>query len=165
MGAEAPLAPLSYGAFALIHAMSARNDAPEAASRPFDRDRDGFVMAEGAAALLFERRDRALARGAHIYGEVLGYALTNDGYHMTAPRPDGSQTAVLPAVSDRLVETNRQLAKSNEALAEMDAKLTAMKGSFDQAAASAASMERELKALPGKVALSDGFFGLLSLLR
>ena len=91
MGAEAPLAPLSYGAFALIHAMSARNDAPEAASRPFDRDRDGFVMAEGAAALLFERRDRALARGAHIYGEVLGYALTNDGYHMTAPRPDGGQ--------------------------------------------------------------------------
>jgi len=165
VGAEAPLAPLSYGAFALIHAMSARNDAPEAASRPFDRDRDGFVMAEGAAALLFERRDRALARGAHIYGEVLGYALTNDGYHMTAPRPDGSQTAVLPAVSDRLVETNRQLAKSNEALAEMDAKLTAMKGSFDQAAASAASMERELKALPGEVALSDGFFGLLSLLR
>jgi hypothetical protein len=57
------------------------------------------------------------------------------------------------------------LAKSNEALAEMDAKLTAMKGSFDQAAASAASMERELKALPGEVALSDGFFGLLSLLR
>jgi len=93
VGAEAPLAPLCYGAFAIIRAMSARNDDPEAASRPFDKDRDGFVMAEGAATLVLEERDHALARGAPICAEVLGYALTNDGYHMTAPRPDGRSAA------------------------------------------------------------------------
>jgi 3-oxoacyl-[acyl-carrier-protein] synthase II len=93
VGAEAPLAPLCYGSFSILRAMSARNDDPEAASRPFDRDRDGFVMGEAAAALVLEERDLALARNATIYGEVLGYALTNDGYHMTAPRPDGQQAA------------------------------------------------------------------------
>ncbi|MEO7963815.1 MAG: beta-ketoacyl-ACP synthase II, partial [Gemmatimonadaceae bacterium] len=92
-GAEAPLAPLCYGAFALIRAMSTRNDDPGSASRPFDRDRDGFVMGEGAAVLILEEHSRALARGAHIYGELLGYAQTNDAHHMTAPRPDGSQAA------------------------------------------------------------------------
>ena len=101
VGAEAPLAPLCYGSFALIRAMSTRNDAPEAASRPFDRDRDGFVMGEGAAALALESRDRALARGARIYGEILGYALTNDGYHMTAPRPDGKHAARAMALALR----------------------------------------------------------------
>lgn len=93
VGAEAPLAPLCYGSFAIIRAMSTRNEEPERASRPFDKDRDGFVMAEGAATLILEERQHALARGAHIYGEVLGYALTNDGYHMTAPRPDGRSAA------------------------------------------------------------------------
>ncbi len=93
VGAEAPIAPLCFGAFSIIRAMSARNDDPERASRPFDRDRDGFVMGEGAAALVLEERSRALARGARIYGEVLGYALTNDGFHMTAPRPDGRSAA------------------------------------------------------------------------
>ncbi len=92
-GAEAPLAPLCYGAFALIRAMSTRNDDPTSASRPFDRDRDGFVMGEGAAVLILEEHARAVARGAHIYGEVLGFAQTNDAHHMTAPRPDGSQAA------------------------------------------------------------------------
>jgi 3-oxoacyl-[acyl-carrier-protein] synthase II len=93
VGAEAPLAPLCYGAFSILRAMSARNEAPEAASRPFDKDRDGFVMAEGAATLVLEEREHARARGATMYGEVLGYALTNDGYHMTAPRPDGRSAA------------------------------------------------------------------------
>ncbi|HSA57375.1 MAG TPA: beta-ketoacyl-ACP synthase II [Gemmatimonadaceae bacterium] len=92
-GAEAPLAPLCFGAFALIRAMSTRNDDPATASRPFDRDRDGFVMGEGAAVLILEERGRALARGAPVYAEVLGYGVTNDGHHMTAPRPDGSQAA------------------------------------------------------------------------
>ena len=92
-GSEAPLAPLCYGAFALIRAMSARNADPERACRPFDAERDGFVMAEGAAMLVIEELAHARARGAHIYGEVLGYSLTNDAYHMTAPRPDGSQAA------------------------------------------------------------------------
>ena len=92
-GAEAPLAPLCFGAFALIRAMSTRNDDPAAASRPFDRDRDGFVMGEGAAVLILEEHGHAVARGARIYAEVLGYGVTNDGHHMTAPLPDGSQAA------------------------------------------------------------------------
>ena len=92
-GAEAPLAPLCFGAFAVIRAMSTRNDEPAAASRPFDRERDGFVMGEGAAVLVLEERDRAVARGARILAEVLGTAVTNDAWHMTAPRPDGGQAA------------------------------------------------------------------------
>jgi len=92
-GAEAPLSTLCYGAFSLIRAMSTRNDDPATASRPFDRDRDGFVMGEGSAVLILEERERALARGAPVYAEVLGFGMTNDGHHMTAPRPDGSQAA------------------------------------------------------------------------
>jgi 3-oxoacyl-[acyl-carrier-protein] synthase II len=92
-GAEAPLWPLCFGAFAIIRAMSTRNDDPGSASRPFDRDRDGFVMGEGAAVVVLEEYERAVARGAKIYGEVLGYGMSNDAYHMTAPLPDGSQAA------------------------------------------------------------------------
>lgn len=92
-GAEAPLAPLCFGAFSIIRAMSTRNDDPETSSRPFDRDRDGFVMGEGAAVLVLEEYGRAKARGAKIYAEVAGFGFTNDAYHMTAPRPDGSQAA------------------------------------------------------------------------
>lgn len=92
-GVEAPLNPLCYGAFAIIRAMSTRNDDPGRASRPFDRQRDGFVMGEGAAVLVLEEYERAVARGAHIYAEILGYSFCNDAHHMTAPRPDGSQAA------------------------------------------------------------------------
>ena len=91
--AEAPLAPLCFGAFAIIRAMSTRNDDPSGASRPFDKDRDGFVMGEGAAVLVLEELDRAVARGAHVYAEVVGFGTSNDAHHMTAPRPDGSQAA------------------------------------------------------------------------
>ena len=90
---EAPLAPMTFAAFSIIRAMSTRNDDPARASRPFDESRDGFVMGEGAAVLVLEERERALARGAKIYAEVVGYAFTNDAYHMTAPRPDGRQAA------------------------------------------------------------------------
>ena len=92
-GAEAPLAPLCFGAFALIRAMSTRNDEPARASRPFDAARDGFVMGEGGAALILEERSRAIARGAHIYGEMVGFGTTNDAHHMTAPLPGGAQAA------------------------------------------------------------------------
>jgi 3-oxoacyl-[acyl-carrier-protein] synthase II len=92
-GSEAPLSPLCYGAFAVIRAMSTRNDDPSTASRPFDKGRDGFVMGEGAAVVVLEEYTRAVARGARIYGEVLGFGMTNDAYHMTAPLPDGSQAA------------------------------------------------------------------------
>lgn len=93
-GVEAPLAPLCYGAFALIRAMSTRNDDPRRASRPFDARRDGFVMAEGAAVLVLEELGHARARGARIYAELLGYATTSDAHHMTAPRPDGVKAAL-----------------------------------------------------------------------
>ena len=92
-GAEAPLAPLCFGAFSIIRAMSTRNDDPQRSSRPFDRERDGFVMGEGGAVLVLEELERARARGAHIYAEIVGYGNSNDAHHMTAPRPDASQAA------------------------------------------------------------------------
>ena len=92
-GVEAPLSPLAFGAFTVIHAMSTRNDDPGHASRPFDRERDGFVMAEGAGVLVLERMEDALGRGARVYGEIAGYGCSNDAHHMSAPRPDGTSAA------------------------------------------------------------------------
>lgn len=92
-GAEAVITPLAISAFARMGALSGRHDEPERASRPFDAERDGFVMGEGAAFLVLERLDRALARGADIYGEVTGYGRNADAYHITAPSPGGSGAA------------------------------------------------------------------------
>jgi 3-oxoacyl-[acyl-carrier-protein] synthase II len=92
-GAEAPLAPLTFGAFAMIRVLSTRNDDPETSSRPFDRDRDGFVIAEGGTVLALESFEHAKARGAHIYAELMGYGTTSDAHHMTAPHPDGTYAA------------------------------------------------------------------------
>ncbi len=92
-GVECPLAPLIFGAFDLIRAMSTRNDTPQAACRPFDRRRDGFVMGEGAAILVLEEYGRAVRRNAPLYGELLGYGTSNDAHHMTAPLPSGQQAA------------------------------------------------------------------------
>ncbi|MBI4566554.1 MAG: beta-ketoacyl-ACP synthase II [Planctomycetes bacterium] len=88
-GAEAALTRLGLNGFANMGALSSRNDAPAKASRPFDKDRDGFVMGEGAGLFVFEKLEHALARGARIYAEVLGIGNSNDAYHITAPDPDG----------------------------------------------------------------------------
>ena len=92
-GAEAPLTPLGISGFARMNAVSKRNEAPELASRPFDRDRDGFVMAEGAGMLLIEELESARERGAEILAEVVGYGLSSDGTHMTAPDETGAAAA------------------------------------------------------------------------
>jgi len=92
-GVEAPLAPLTYGAFTVARAMSTNNEDARRASRPFDAQRDGFVMAEGAGMLVLERYDDAARRGAPIYGEITGYGASNDAHHMSAPLDDGGQTA------------------------------------------------------------------------
>jgi 3-oxoacyl-[acyl-carrier-protein] synthase II len=89
-GAEAVVVPIAIAAFSRMGALSGRHDDPARASRPFDVARDGFVMGEGAAFLVLERFDRAVARGAHIYGEILGYGRNADAYHITAPSPGGS---------------------------------------------------------------------------
>lgn len=88
-GAEAVVTPLALGGFCAMRALSSRNDEPEKASRPFDLDRDGFVMAEGAGLLILEEMNQALERGASIYAEVVGYGMSADAYHVTAPEPDG----------------------------------------------------------------------------
>jgi 3-oxoacyl-[acyl-carrier-protein] synthase II len=92
-GAESAITPLAVGGFAAMKALSTRNDEPQRASRPFDRDRDGFVIAEGSGVLILEERERALHRGAKIYAEVVGYAANGDAYHMTAPAPEGEGAA------------------------------------------------------------------------
>ncbi|RPJ39017.1 MAG: beta-ketoacyl-[acyl-carrier-protein] synthase II [Planctomycetaceae bacterium] len=93
-GSEAALTPIGLGSFCAARSLSTRNDNPAAASRPFDRDRDGFVLAEGAGILILEEYERAKKRGARIYGELLGYAATDDGYHITAPLPNGEGAAM-----------------------------------------------------------------------
>jgi 3-oxoacyl-[acyl-carrier-protein] synthase II len=88
-GSEAAITQVGIGGFNAMHALSVRNDDPATASRPFDKDRDGFVMGEGAGALIFEELEHAKARGATIYAEVAGGGVSADAYHMTAPHPDG----------------------------------------------------------------------------
>ena len=88
-GAEAVICPLGVAGFSAMKALSSRNDAPHQASRPFDKDRDGFVMSEGSGMLILEELEHALARGAHIYAEVIGYGLSSDAYHIAAPPEDG----------------------------------------------------------------------------
>ncbi len=90
-GAEATVFPQAFSAFCMLRAMSQRNDDPERSCRPFDKGRDGFVLGEGSGMLVLEDMDHAKRRGAHIYGEIVGFGMTCDAYHMTAPEPSGRQ--------------------------------------------------------------------------
>ena len=101
-GAEAALTPVGLASFCAARSLSQRNDDPPAASRPFDRDRDGFVLSEGAGVIMLEEETYAKKRGANIYAELLGYSATDDGYHITAPLPDGNgaATAMKLALAD-----------------------------------------------------------------
>jgi 3-oxoacyl-[acyl-carrier-protein] synthase II len=101
-GSEAVITPIAVGAFAQMRALSTRNADPQRSSRPYDADRDGFVMGEGAVVLVLEERERALRRGARIYAEVMGYGATADAYHLSslAPAAEGSQRAMAAAIAD-----------------------------------------------------------------
>jgi 3-oxoacyl-[acyl-carrier-protein] synthase II len=99
-GAEAAISPLGLGGFAAARALSTRNDDPRTASRPWDKDRDGFVLGEGSGVVVLEEYEHAKARGAKIYAEVVGFGLTGDAYHMTAPNEDGPRRSMQMALKN-----------------------------------------------------------------
>ena len=99
-GAEATVTPLAVGGFASAQALSTRNDDPATASRPWDKDRDGFVLGEGAGVMVLEEYERARARGARIYAEIAGFGMSGDAFHMTAPDTDGPRRSMLNAMRD-----------------------------------------------------------------
>lgn len=105
-GSEACVNEMGMGGFNALRALSTRNDSPETASRPFDKDRDGFVLGEGSGALILEELDHALARGAKIYAEVIGGGLSGDAYHMTAPHPEGigARNVMVSALEDANID-------------------------------------------------------------
>ncbi|WP_416049181.1 beta-ketoacyl-ACP synthase II [Cupriavidus basilensis] len=99
-GAESTVSPLGIGGFAAARALSTRNDDPAAASRPWDKDRDGFVLGEGAGVVMLEEYESAKARGARIYAELIGFGMSGDAYHMTAPNMDGPRRCMVNALRD-----------------------------------------------------------------
>ena len=106
-GSEGAITPMSVGGFAAMRALSTRNDDPQRASRPFDKDRDGFVIGEGAGILVLEELEHAKARGARIYAEVVGYAMTSDAFHITMPDMDGPRRVMLKTIKDAGIAPNQ----------------------------------------------------------
>ncbi len=106
-GAEATISPLGLGGFAAARALSTRNDDPATASRPWDKDRDGFVLGEGAGVLVLEEYEHAKARGAKIYAEVAGFGMSGDAYHMTAPNVDGPRRSMQMALNNAGVNADQ----------------------------------------------------------
>lgn len=105
-GAEATVSPLGVGGFAAARALSTRNDDPRTASRPWDKDRDGFVLGEGAGVMVLEEYEHAKKRGAKIYAELIGFGMSADAYHMTAPNVDGPKRSMLGALKDAKVNVD-----------------------------------------------------------
>ena len=99
-GAESTVSPLGIGGFAAARALSSRNDDPATASRPWDKDRDGFVLGEGGGVMVLEEYEHAKARGARIYAELAGFGMSGDAYHMTAPNMDGPRRCMVSALKD-----------------------------------------------------------------
>lgn len=106
-GSEGAITPMSVGGFAAMRALSTRNDDPQRASRPFDKDRDGFVIGEGAGILILEELEHAKARGAKIYAEVVGYGMSADAFHITLPDMDGPRRVMLKTVKDAGIQPNQ----------------------------------------------------------
>ena len=106
-GSEATVSPLGVGGFAAMRALSTRNDDPQTASRPWDKDRDGFVLGEGAGVMVLEEYEHAKARGARIYGELAGFGMSADAGHMTAPSMDGPRRAMLSALANASVNADQ----------------------------------------------------------
>jgi 3-oxoacyl-[acyl-carrier-protein] synthase II len=106
-GAESTVSPLGIGGFAAARALSTRNDDPKTASRPWDKDRDGFVLGEGAGVMVLEEYESAKARGAKIYAELVGFGMTGDAYHMTAPDVDGPKRSMLSALRNAGLNTDQ----------------------------------------------------------
>jgi len=106
-GSEGAITPMSVGGFAAMRALSTRNDDPQRASRPFDKERDGFVIGEGAGILILEELEHAKARGAKIYAEAVGYAMTSDAFHITMPDMDGPRRVMLKTIKDAGIAPNQ----------------------------------------------------------